>query len=156
MSLVLPVIFFLAALAFTFYPILPGALFAIAGIVIYGFTVGWSVFPLWFWIVQGMLVALNFLVDWVANIVGIKRAGGSKQAMWGSAIGMFLAPFFMGPVGILVGPVVGAIAGELVHVRTAGHLARVGIGSFVGFLAGTILKLVLVAAQIVLFLLRIW
>jgi uncharacterized protein YqgC (DUF456 family) len=155
-SLILPVIFFLAALVFTFYPILPGALFAIAGMVIYGFTEGWTDFPIWFWLVQGLLVALNFLIDWLSSVLGIKRAGGSKHAMWGSAIGMFIAPFLMGPVGILVGPVVGAMAGELMHVRKAGHLARVGLGSFIGFLLGTIVKLILVAAQTVIFLLRIY
>lgn len=156
MSLILPVLFFVAGLFFTLYPILPGALFVIAGILIYGLTEGWSIFPIWFWIVQGLLVFLNFAMDWIANMLGIKRVGGSKQAMWGSAVGMLVAPFIMGPIGLLVGPFTGAMIGELLHIREVKHITRVGIASLLGFLVGTMVKFTLVLIQILLFALRIW
>lgn len=156
MSLVGPILFFAAGVLFSLYPILPGALFAIGGMLIYGFLEGWSEFPVWFWYVQGFLVLVNFLTDWIANIFGIKRVGGSKEAIWGSAIGMLVMPIVMGPFGILVGPFVGAVIGEVLHVREAGHVARVGIASLIGFLLGSMIKFVLVLIQILIFVLQIW
>ncbi|MFC4766416.1 DUF456 domain-containing protein [Effusibacillus consociatus] len=156
MTLVLPILLFIAGIAFTLYPLLPGALFVLAGIISYGLLEGWSAFPYWFWMVQALLIALNFLADWVSSVLGIKRAGGSKQAIWGSAIGMLIGPFVMGPFGILAGPVVGAMAGELIRVQKAGQIARVGFASLIGFILGTLSKLVLVLLQIVLFAIRIW
>lgn len=156
MSLILAVILFAVGLFFTLYPILPGVFFVTAGIVIYGFTAGWDVFPVWFWVVQLVLIILNFAIDWIASLFGIKRAGGSKKAVWGSVIGMLIAPFLMGPIGILVGPFTGAMIGESLHVKEAKHIARVGIASLMGFLFGTMIKLTLVLLQIFLFVLRVW
>jgi uncharacterized protein YqgC (DUF456 family) len=156
MSLLLSILFFAAGVLFTLYPILPGALFIIGGMLVYGLLEGWSEFPVWFWYAQGFLVLLNFSTDWAASLFGIKQVGGSKQAIWGSAIGILVAPFVIGPVGILIGPFVGAVIGELMHVREAGHVTRVGIASLIGFLLGSMIKFVLVLTQILLFVLRIW
>lgn len=156
MSFILPVLFFAVGLFFTLYPILPGVFFVTAGIVIYGFTAGWDVFPVWFWLVQSGLIILNFAIDWITSLFGIKRAGGSKKAVWGSAIGMLIGPFLLGPIGILVGPLIGAMIGEVLHVREAKHIARVGAASLVGVLFGTMIKLTLVLLQILLFVLRVW
>lgn len=156
MVLAIIILFFLAGVIFTLYPILPGALFVTVGIVIYGWVGGWHAFPGWFWVIQLLLVTLNFSTDWTANLLGIKRAGGSKQAIWGSAIGVIVGPLLFGPVGILIGPVLGAMAGELLHIREVRHITRVGVASFVGFLVGTLIKLTFVLGQVLLFFLQIW
>jgi uncharacterized protein YqgC (DUF456 family) len=61
----------------------------------------------------------------------------------------------MGPIGIIVGPFVGAVIGELMYFNRHPQIndtqapnsnfnkaLRAGFGSFIGLLAGTLLKIV--------------
>lgn len=155
----------LAAAFFTVVPVLPGTLLVPAGAVACALVAGWDEFPVWFWIVQAVLVALAIGVDQVAQLVGVKRAGGSNWAMWGGAIGVFAGPFVlalvMGPLALLVGPpvgaVVGTIAGEEYGRSRSGTLAadgsrrvyqRLGMVALIAFAIGTAIKLVIVAGQV--------
>ncbi len=153
----------LAAAFFTVVPVLPGALLVPAGAVVCGLVDGWDPFEPWFWIAQAVLVAIAIAVDQVAQVVGVKRAGGSKYAMWGGAIGVFAGPFVLalaiGPFALLVGPPVGAVAGTLIGQeygrRQAGHgdemprgYHRLGTVALVAFAVGTGIKLVFVAVQV--------
>lgn len=60
----------------------------------------------------------------------------------GAAIGTVAGLFFM-PWGLVLGPFVGAFIGEMLHDRTDNARAfRVAFGSFLAFVLGTGLKLV--------------
>ena len=96
-SLVLFVIA-LAALAGTFFtvvPILPGTLFIPAGALVVGLVDADRRMPAWAWVVQAILVVVYLLVDNVAQAVGVKRVGGSRSAMVGGAIGVFVGPLLL-------------------------------------------------------------
>ncbi len=153
----------LAAAFFTVVPVLPGALLVPAGAVVCALVDGWDRFEWWFWVAQGVLVVVAIAIDQVAQLVGLKRAGGSRYAMWGGAIGVFVGPFVlalvMGPFALLVGPPIGAVAGTLIGQeygrRRAGHgdevprdYQRLGTVALVAFAVGTSCKLVLVAVQV--------
>lgn len=161
-SLVLVAAAALLAAAFTVVPVLPGTLFVPAGAVAIGFVVGWDPFEPWFWIVQAVLVALYLLVDNLAQLLGVKRVGGSRQAMVGGAIGVFVGPFalalVMGPLALLVGPPVGAVVGTIIGERRARRslppevegpgYRSLGMGALVAFVVGTTVKLAIVAIQV--------
>lgn len=153
----------LAATFFTVVPVIPGAVLVPAGAAACALVDRWDRFEPWFWIAQAVLVALAFAVDQVAQVVGVKRAGGSRSAMWGGAIGVFAGPFILalliGPFALLVGPpigaVVGTIAGEEYGRRRAGDRSgsareyqRLGTVALLAFAIGTSIKLVLVAVQV--------
>jgi uncharacterized protein YqgC (DUF456 family) len=153
----------LAAAFFTVVPVLPGSLFVLAGAAVCALVDGWDQFSAWFWVAQGVLVALGVAIDQVAQLVGVKRAGGSRQAMWGGAIGVFAGPFVLafviGPFALLLGPPIGAVVGTLLgeeYARSrAGHAPgeardyhRLGTVALVAFAVGTGCKLVLVAIQV--------
>ena len=70
--------------------------------------------------------------------------------MVGAVIGTFAGLFF-GPIGLIAGPFVGALAGELIHGREVGKATRVGVGTWLGILAGTVLKIGLAFAMLGLF-----
>lgn len=100
-----------------------------------------------FLLIMGLIGAVVFAVDYVVPIWGTKKLGGTKAGVRGSTIGLFLGLFitFVFPIGfiaVLLGPFIGAYIGEK-SVGTADHLAwRSALGSFVGFLLGTGIKIV--------------
>ena len=81
------------------------------------------------------------VIDYIIPIYGTKRYGGSKYGMWGCVIGLIVG-VFIGPLGIIVGPFIGAFIGELLANKSSDHALRAAFGSFIGFLLGTLLKLV--------------
>jgi hypothetical protein len=100
-----------------------------------------------FLLIMGFIGAMVFAVDYVVPIWGTKKLGGTKAGVRGSTIGLFLGLFitFVFPIGfiaILLGPFIGAYIGEK-SAGTADHLAwKSALGSFVGFLLGTGIKIV--------------
>jgi uncharacterized protein YqgC (DUF456 family) len=80
-------------------------------------------------------------LDYVIPLYGTKRFGGTKYGMWGCAIGL-VAGLWLGPVGLVIGPFIGAFAGELMGNARSQHAFRAALGSFAGFVLGTLLKLV--------------
>ena len=100
-----------------------------------------------FLLIMGIIGAVVFAVDYVVPIWGTKKLGGTKAGVRGSTIGLFLGLFitFVFPIGfiaVLLGPFIGAYIGEK-SAGTADHLAwKSALGSFVGFLLGTGIKIV--------------
>ena len=121
-------------------PVLPGVPLSYAGILLLHFTdkIQFSTPFLIFWAV---LVILVQLLDYYVPIWGTKKFGGSKRGIWGCAIGMVVGLFF-GPWGIVLGPFAGAIVGELTGGKQTQKAIKAGFGSFLGFLAGIVSKLI--------------
>jgi uncharacterized protein YqgC (DUF456 family) len=95
----------------------------------------------------------NFLLTWAAITVGVvileyiipvygtRWHGGSRYGMWGCTVGL-VAGFWFGPLGIIFGPFVGALVGEVIGGQNSDKAFRAALGSFIGFLAGTLIKLI--------------
>ncbi|MEW6446715.1 MAG: DUF456 domain-containing protein [Bacillota bacterium] len=149
-GLVLAVIFFLAGLAGTILPVLPGSPLILIGMVVYGLFTGFQNLSIYFFLGQAAAVCLTFIVDYLANAWGVARYGGSKTAIWGGALGLLVGAF-LGPVGIILGPFLGAFLGELLASGRSAHSVRVGIGSLLGFLGGTLIKIGIETAMIIWF-----
>lgn len=142
-------------IAGTVLPALPGVPLVFVGMLLAAWTgdfqqVGWM--PL---VALGVLTVLSLLVDFAATAMGAKRVGASRLALIGAMIGTFAGLMF-GFVGIFVGPFVGALVGELIDTRHMGKATRVGLGTWIGIVVGTVLKLGLAFAMLGLFLLAWW
>jgi len=134
----------------TVAPALPGPVLVFAGLLmaawIDGFeNVGWA--PL---TVLGVLTALSFVADIVATGAGAKKAGASKQAVIGAAIGTIVGIFF-GIIGIIAGPFVGAAAGEFLAKRDLIRAGKVGYGTLFGLVLGAAMKIALALAMVGVF-----
>ncbi len=120
-------------------PALPGPPLAYAGILVYHFGMG-EVFSLAFLIIALLFVIITAGVDYFLPVYATRKFGGTKQGVWGGIIGLAAGLFFP-PWGIIAGPLLGAIIGDLVAGKQFESALKSGIGSFVGFLLSTFIKL---------------
>ena len=146
----LAVILILVGIGGVILPALPGLPLVFAGMLLAAWAgdfqqVGWL--PL---VVLGLLTLLSVAVDIFATLLGAKRVGASRKALLGAVLGT-LAGLFFGPIGLFVGPFVGALLGELWHGRELRKATTVGLGTWLGIVVGTVLKLGLAFAMLGLF-----
>jgi len=93
---------------------------------------------MWIWAgITVLVVALEYLIP----VLGTKRYGGTRYGVWGCTLGL-IAGLWFGPLGIIIGPFVGAFVGELLANQDSQLAFRSALGSFMGFLVGTLLKLI--------------
>ena len=140
----------LVGLAGVILPALPGLPLVFTGMLVAAWAGDFQrigALPL---ILLGLLTALSIVVDLAATAAGAKRVGAGPLAVWGAALGTVVGLFF-GPVGLLAGPFLGALLGELWHTRALRRAAHVGLATWVGILLGTVLKLALAFTMIGLF-----
>jgi uncharacterized protein YqgC (DUF456 family) len=139
---VLAGVLILIGLAGAVVPILPGVPLVFGGMWLAAWADHFRHIGMFTLILLGILAALALLVDFLAGILGAKRVGASPRALWGASIGM-LVGFFFGLPGVLLGPFLGAVAGELSAGGKLYRATHVGIGTWIGLLFGTLAKLAL-------------
>jgi len=100
-------------------------------------------------VILGVLAAVGVAVDFGAATLGARRVGASSLAIWGASIGTFVG-MFLGIPGLILGPFVGALVGELVSSKSVLRSAHVSIGTWLGLLFGTLVKLVLSVVMVAL------
>lgn len=147
---VLAGILILIGVAGTVLPALPGLPLVFAGMLLAAWAGGFEQVGAGVLALLGVLTVLSLGVDFLATAMGAKRVGASRLAIVGAVIGTFAGLFF-GPVGLIAGPFVGALAGELIHGREVRQATRVGLGTWFGILLGTALKIGLAFAMLGLF-----
>lgn len=121
-------------------PVLPGPPISYLGILVLQITQE-TPFTLSFMIVWGLITIAVTVLDYFIPAYGTKRFGGSKRGIWGSMIGLLIGIVFFPPLGIIIGPVMGALVGELSLGKKRNEAIKSAFGSFMGFLLGTMLKL---------------
>ncbi len=98
-----------------------------------------------------ILAVAAYLVDLIAGSIGARRFGASRRAVSGAAIGALVGLFF-GIPGLLLGPFVGAAAGEMSDRRNWRMAGRAGVGATVGFMTGVVVKLTIGTVMLAVFL----
>jgi uncharacterized protein YqgC (DUF456 family) len=134
----------------TVLPALPGAILVFAGVALGAWIDDFTRISGWTLLVLGILTLLAWAIDYVAALAGAKKAGASRQALIGAALGT-VAGVFTGLVGLVFLPLVGAAVGEYLVQRELLRAGRVGIATWLGMLAGTVLKLAVVFLMVGIF-----
>ena len=105
-----------------------------------------------FLVITGMICVVITVLDYIVPIWGTKKFGGTKYGTRGSTIGLIVSVLIMpmlgivigpfGIIGILAGPFLGAYIGEKMGGTNDDLAWRSAIGSFIGFLTGTLMKII--------------
>jgi hypothetical protein len=144
------VLLVVVGIAGTLLPAVPGTPLVFAGLLLAAWIDGFQRVGAPTLIVLALLTAAAFLVEVVSSALGAKRAGASREAMIGAALGT-LAGLFFGLPGLLLGPFIGAVTGELLSRRDLARAGRVGVGTWFGFIFGVLVKLALAFAMVGIF-----
>lgn len=105
---------------------------------------------------MAVLTIAVFVLDYIIPAGGARKYGASKSGVWGSIIGMPLGFLFLPPWGILIGGIVGALAGELIAGKERVMALRAAWGVFVGYMASTGLKLVFSGILLFFYIKEMW
>jgi uncharacterized protein YqgC (DUF456 family) len=141
----------LAGLAGAVLPALPGVPLVFGGLVVAAWIddfqrVGWITLAF-----LGLLTVASFAIDFAATAMGAKRVGASKLAIVGAALGA-LGGLFLGIPGLILGPFIGAVAGEMLSHGEWRKATQAGLATWMGLLFGTLAKLALVFTMLGIFL----
>jgi uncharacterized protein len=131
----------------TILPAIPGVTLVFLGMLLAAWIDHFTRIPVWLVVIFAILTAIAWAVDYFAAAAGAKRAGASKLAIVG-AMGGTVAGIFMGFVGLLFMPLVGAALGEYFAQRDLRRAGTVGVATWLGLLVGTAVKVAIVFAMI--------
>jgi uncharacterized protein YqgC (DUF456 family) len=145
----------LAGLAGTVLPLLPGTLLVWIGLVLGAWIDDFTRVNISTVAIISVLAIVAWGLDFVAGLMGAKRAGASKLALIGAAIGTVVG-IFMGLVGVLFMPLVGAAVGEYWAQKDQQRAAKVAFAAWLGLMMGMVAKVVLSFVMVGVFLVALW
>src|SRR5690606_36494533 len=152
LGLLLIVIGFLGS----FLPVLPGPPLSWLGFLCLHFI---DKITLNSWLLWGSftIMLIITILDYIIPAQGTKRFGGSKYGVWGTNIGLIVGIFAPVPGGFILGPFIGAFIGEIIYnSNNINRALKAAIGSFIGFLISTFIKIVYCLVVLGLFLYYSW
>lgn len=153
---VLACVLAIAGLAGLVFPALPGAPLLFAGLLTAAWAedfayIGWRTLT-----VLACMALLTYVLELAASAYGARRYGASGRAVIGAGIGAVVGIFF-GLPGVLLGPFLGAVAGELWAQRDLHAAGRAGLGATIGLALGVAGKLAVAMAMLGIFVVvRLW
>lgn len=138
--IILGIILLVTGIVGCIIPFLPGPPLVYASLILLQLST-LKPFEPQFLIVWAVLTSAVLLADYFIPIWGTKKFGGTKGGTWGATIGLFIGMFVFPPFGIILGPFVGAFIGEMLNNQDTTKALKSAIGSFIGFVTGTLMKL---------------
>lgn len=139
--IVVGALFILLGLMGSLLPGIPGLAISYLGLLMLQFTKN-PPFSVMFLIIMALVVVLVSTMENFIPAYGTKKWGGTRYGIIGAIAGLFFGLIFFPPIGIIIGPLAGAFLGESIGGATSDKAFRSAIGSFIGLLAGTLLKVI--------------
>ena len=123
-------------------PVLPGVMLAYGGYLCLYYC-SYSEMSVAWLVMFGVLAVVVSVLDYILPSYMTKKFGGSKAGERGAMAGV-LGGFLLGPIGIIVGPFIGAVVAELIYDSSDKQRAfKSGLGSFLSFFVGAGIKLMI-------------
>ena len=123
----------------SFLPIIPGPVTSWLGILLLNLTSAVE-FNLNFVLITFTVAVSVGILDYIIPILGVKKLGGSRSGQIGTTVGLIVALVILGPIGIIIGPFMGALLGEISTKKSFQNSLKPAFGSFIGVIAGSVIK----------------
>jgi uncharacterized protein len=137
--LILGIVLMLVGIIGCLVPVLPGPPLSFLGIILLHLS-RFGQFTTTSLIVFAAITIVVSVLDYIVPVWGTRQFGGSKYGTRGATIGLIIG-IFLGPAGIIIGPLMGAVVGELLFKDDMKYALKAGFGSLLGFMTGIGLKL---------------
>jgi uncharacterized protein YqgC (DUF456 family) len=147
---IIAVLLIIAGMLGTLFPGLPGVPFVFLGLLLAAWADHFERVGALTIIVLAVLTLASVGFDILATSLGTKRAGASRLAVAGAILGA-LAGLFFGLPGIVLGPFLGALAGEYLNRRDLRRAGKAGLGAWAGLVIGTAARVALAFAMLGIF-----
>lgn len=147
---ILAVVMVVVGLAGIVVPALPGHALILAGLILAAWADGFAHVGGWALGVIAVVAVASYGIDFAAAALTTRRLGASPRAMIGAGLGT-LAGFFFGVPGLIAGPFIGAVIGELTATRDLAQAGKAGVAATIGFAIGTAVKVALAFVMIAIF-----
>lgn len=143
---------FAVGLIGTIVPVLPGAGLIFAGALLFAFFDNFEKVEISTIVILAVIAVLSQLFDYLSGAYGAKKMGSTKAGVWGSIVGGLMGMFLGNIVGLVFGIFLGAVVAEMFFAnKSAAHSLKIGLGSILGFLGGTVAKLILGLVMLIVF-----
>tara|TARA_Y100001970_G_C13716964_1_gene594711 strand:+ start:5 stop:505 length:501 start_codon:yes stop_codon:yes gene_type:complete len=153
--LIIGVILCLVGIVGSFFPIIPGPINSWLGLLVIHLTEAIP-FEVQFLIITLIVAILISILDYIIPILGVKKLGGSKGGLYGASIGLLLGLIIMGPLGLIFGPFIGAVSGEMINKKNFTDSLKPALGSLMGILIGSGIKFCLSLVYLFIYLNIFW
>jgi len=155
-TIIIGSILVLLGLAGSILPILPGPPLGFIGLFLLALLRHFSP-PLTPALIIILAVVTIFVVvmDYIIPLLGARRYGASKWAVWGSVLGMAIG-IFLSPFAMLAGAFAGAVVVEWLAGKKKGEAIRAGWGVVMGALFATVLRLAVSGVMTYYFVRALW
>jgi uncharacterized protein YqgC (DUF456 family) len=139
----------------SFLPILPGPITSWFGFLLLYYSTLVEVSNK-FLVITLIIAIIIWALDYVIPAMGTKKFGGSRAGMIGTTIGLLVGLFSPIPGGIIIGPFLGALFGEMLNKADSKTALKAAFGSFLGFLTSTFIKFLVAVIYLGLFVSILW
>ncbi len=144
---------FMIGLFGSLLPVVPGSLIVWLGVLTHRLWMGPEESVTWkIVIITGGIMLIGQLADFVMGVWGARKFGASWKGAVGAFAGAFVGFFLPPPLfWLIVGPIIGAVIGELSAGRSFRDGGKAGLGTVVGGIVAFALKFGLSVCVIALF-----
>jgi len=125
-------------------PILPGIPLSWLGLFIYAIGTGFERISITTVVIFFILMVLTLILDFVAPMLGARKYKASRFGVFGAFLGFTVGIFVLGIWGIILGPFIGALLGELIARKKPKQALRSALGAFLGFVLGALFKMIVI------------
>lgn len=122
-----------------------------AGVLVYQFAINADELTWISYTMLALLTVLLFLVDYLANLHFVDKAGGSKWGMRAATIGLIIGSFVIPPFGVIIIPFVFVLLAELLQKKNIKESIKVAFATLIAFLSSTFAKGVIQLIMIAVF-----
>ena len=107
-------------------------------------------------LIFAILTIFSIVLENIGNVYGAKKFGATRWGIIGSIAGTGIGFYMGGPIGMILGPIVGTVIFELIGGKGFRGALKSGLGNFVGFLGGSVVKIIVGLTMISIFVWKVF